>query len=209
VTAEVLEAELARLSPADTSDELPEEAGARRIRIEIVDDGVAVVLEDAARRDRLATALGDGSNVLHADHAAGASFPGLWQALTTHLDDVAGRLDRLAAVRWRPQEWDRAWDVAAYAVVQDPGGTRSLLEVAEGVERNHVRQALGGWLTDHQPAKQDRATYMVILVRTGDGKWSYELSFGDRPDWPRTQIQYLVAHAILDLTAEPSRRPGA
>jgi ATP-dependent Clp protease ATP-binding subunit ClpA len=209
VTAEVLEAELARLTPADTSDELPEEAGARRIRIEIVDDGVAVVLEDAAQRDRLATALGDGSMVLRADHAAAASFPGLWQALTTHLDDVAGRLDRQAAERWRPPEWDREWDVAAYAVIQDPGETRSLLEVAEGVEHNQLRQALGGWLTTHQPAKHDPATYLVILVRTGSDKWTYELFFGDRPDWPRTQIQYLVAHAILDLTAESSRRPGA
>ncbi len=210
VTAEALEAELARLSPADTSDELPEEAGARHIRVEILDDGVAVVLEDDALRDRMATALGDGSTVLRVDHAAAASFPGLWQDLTRHLADLAGRLDRQAAESWRPPEWDREWDVAAYAVIQGPAGMRSLLEVGEGVQRNQVRKALATWLTDHQPTEDDSVTYMAILVRTsGGGKWTFELAFGDRPDWPRTQPQYLTAHAILDLTAESRRQRRA
>ena len=210
VTAEALEAELARLSPADTSDELPEDAGARHIRVEILDDGVAVVLEDDALRDRMATALGDGSKVVRVDHAAAASFPGLWQDLSRHLAEVAGRLDRQAAESWRPPEWNREWDVAAYAVIQGPGGMRSLLEVGEGVERNQVRKALARWLTDHQPTKDDSVTYMAILVRTGaGGKWTFELAFGDRPDWPRTQPQYLTAHSILDLTGESRRRRRA
>ena len=211
VTAEALEAELARLSPADTSDELPEEAGARHIRVELFDDGVAVVLEDDALRVRFATALGDGSKVLRVDHAAAAaSFPGLWQDLTRHLTDIAGRLDRQAAESWRPPEWDREWDVAAYAVIQGPGGMRSLLEVGEGVPRDQVRRALANWLTDHQPTKDESVTYMAILVRTsGGGKWTFELAFGDRPDWPRTQPQYLTAHAILDLTAESRRQRRA
>ena len=210
VTADALAAELARLSPADTSDELPEEAGARHIRVEILDDGVAVILEDDALRGRLVTALGDGSKVLRADHAAASSFPGLWQDLTRHLADVAGRLDRQAGESWRPPEWDREWDVAAYAVIQGPGEMRSLLEVGEGVQRNQVRKVLAKWLTDHQPTKEDSVTYMTILVRTSDGgKWTFELAFGDRQDWPRTQPQYLTAHAILDLTAESRRQRRA
>ncbi len=207
VTTEALEAQLARLSPADTSDELPEEAGARHIRIEVLDDGVAVVLEDDALRSRLATALADDSTVLRVDHAGGASFPGLWLDVTRHLADVARLLEMQASQRWRPWEWDQQWDVAAYAVIQGPGGMRSLQDVAEGVERDQVRKALGRWLTDHQPTKEDSATYMVILVRTsGGGKWTFELAFGDRPNWPRAQPQYFTAHAILDLTAE-SRKP--
>ena len=207
VTADALEAELAGLSPADTSDELPEEAGARRIRVELLDDSVAVVLEDDALRDRLATALGDDKKVLRSDHDAASSFPALWQDLTRHLANVAARLDSKAAESWRPPEWDRDWDVAAYAVIQGPGGMRSFLEVAEGVQRNQVRKALAKWLTDHQSMSEDNATYMAILVRTsGGGKWTFELAFGDRPDWPRTQPQYLTAHAILDLTAESRRQ---
>jgi ATP-dependent Clp protease ATP-binding subunit ClpA len=207
VTAEALEGQLARLSPADTSDELPEEAGARHIRIEVLDNGVAVVLEDDALRNRLATALADDSKVLRVDHAGGASFPGLWQDVTRHLADVARLLEMQASQSWRPPEWDQEWDVAAYAVIQGAGGIRSLLEVAEGVERDQVRKALGRWLTDHQPTEEDAATYMVIRVRTsGGGKWTFELAFGDRPNWPRTQPQHLTAHAVLDLTAA-SRRP--
>ena len=169
VTADALEAELARLDPADTSDELPEDAGARRIRVEVLDDAVAIVLEDDALRDRLANALEGKSNVLRADHAAAASFPRLWQDLTRHLADVAGRLDTQAAESWRPPEWDREWNVAAYAVVHGPAGMTSVLEVAEGVERDGLRAALAEWLTAHQPAQKSSVSYMAILVRTIDG----------------------------------------
>lgn len=158
----------------------------------------------------MATALGDGSKVVRVDHAAAASFPGLWQDLSRHLAEVAGRLDRQAAESWRPPEWNREWDVAAYAVIQGPGGMRSLLEVGEGVQRDQVRKALGNWLTDHQPTGDDSVTYIAILVRTsGGGKWTFELALGDRSDWPRTQPQYLTAHAILDLTAESRRQRRA
>ena len=133
-----------------------------------------------------------------------------WQDLTRHLADVAGRLDAQAAERWRPPEWDREWNVAAYAVVHGLGGMRSVLDVAEGVERDELRAALAKWLTDHQAAQEGSVSYMVILVRTtGGAKLSFELSFGNRSDWPATQPQYLVAHAILDLTAESSRRRRA
>jgi hypothetical protein len=211
VTADALDAELARLSPADTTDELPEEAGARRIRVEILDNAVAVFLEDDALRERLANTLEGDPKVLRADQdAAVASFPGLWRDLTRHLADIAALLDREAAEGWRPPEWEQEWDVAAYAVVQGPGGMRSLLEVAEGLKRNKVRAALAKWLTDHQPTGEGSVTYMAILVRaSGLGKWIYEVSFGDRSDWPRTQAQYLIAHAIFDLTAEPGGRRRA
>jgi hypothetical protein len=211
VTADALDAELARLSPADTTDELPEEAGARRIRVEILDNAVAVFVEDDALRERLANTLEGDPKVLRADQdAAVASFPGLWRDLTRHLADIAALLDREAAEGWRPPEWEQEWDVAAYAVVQGPGGMRSLLEVAEGLKRNKVRAALAKWLTDHQPTGEGSVTYMAILVRaSGLGKWIYEVSFGDRSDWPRTQAQYLIAHAIFDLTAESGGRRWA
>ncbi len=209
VTAEALEAELARLSPADTSDELPEEAGARHIRVELLDDGVAVVLEDdvyaTGWRQHWATAR----RCFGPTTLPPSSFPGLWQDLTRHLADVARRLDRQAAESWRPPEWNREWDVAAYAVIQGPGGMRSLLEVGEGVQRDQVREALATWLTDHQPTNDGRVTYMAILVRSSGGEWTYELALGDRPDWPSTQPQYLTAHAILDLAAESRRQRRA
>ena len=158
----------------------------------------------------MTTALAGRVKFLRVDHPAAASFPGLWQDLTRHLADVAGRLDTQVAERWRPPEWDREWDVAAYAVIQGPGGMRSLLEVGAGVQRDQVRKSLANWLTDHQPTGDNSVTYMAILVRTsGGGKWTFDLALGDRPDWPRTQPQYFTAHAILDLTAESRRRRRA
>jgi len=205
VTPDALEAELARLSPQGTSDEFPEEAGARRTRIEVRDDGVAVVLEDAALRDRLARALDDDAKVLRAGHPATATFPALWQDVTRHLADIAGRLDAQDADRWRPPEWASGPDVAAaYAVIHGAGGMRSILEVAGGVERNELRSALATWLIRNQPPDEGPVTYMAVLVRTSGGReWTYELSFGERPDGPSSPRHFLIAHALIDLTAEP------
>ena len=62
-------------------------------------------------------------------------------------------------------------------------------------------------LTEHPPTRKGSVSYMAILVRTSaSGKWMYDVAFGDRSGWPRTQPQFLIARAILDLTAESRRR---
>jgi ATP-dependent Clp protease ATP-binding subunit ClpC len=142
VTADALDAALAALDPAETSDQTPEEAGARRLLIDVRDDSVAVVLADDALRERLAGALAGEPKVVRPDDAAARSFPALWRDLTRHLADVLAALEENAQ-SWRPPEWDRDWDVAAYAVVQGPGVMQSFLEVAEGVPPAPVRATLG------------------------------------------------------------------
>ena len=175
----------------------------------MVDGGVAVVLADERLRDRLAGLLKGQANVVRADDPAAASFPTLWRHVVHHLNDVARRLEREAAERWRPPEWDRPWDVAAYAVMRGPEGMTSRMEVADGAVRHEVRAGLSAWLNDHQPANEGSFTYLAILVRTGEGgAWSYELSLAQRPETPTTQPQYLVAHALLDLTGDAGGRGG-
>ena len=209
VTPDALEAELGRLDPTGTADELPEAAGARQLRVGVVDDGVSVVLADERLRDRLAGLLEGGSNVVRADDPAAVSFPALWRHVVHHLNDVAWRLEREAAGRWRPPEWDRPWDVAAYVVMLGPEGMTSLMEVAEGIVRHQVRAGLRKWLNHHQPANLGAYTYLAVLVRTGEGgEWGYELSLGERPEGTGTQPQYLVAHALLDLTGDAGARGG-
>jgi ATP-dependent Clp protease ATP-binding subunit ClpC len=209
VTADALDAALAALDPAETSDQTPEEAGARRLLIDVRDDSVAVVLADDALRERLAGALAGEPKVVRPDDAAARSFPALWRDLTRHLADVLAALEENAQ-SWRPPEWDRDWDVAAYAVVQGPGGMQSFLEVAEGVPPAPVRATLGRWLMANQPEYGGGAGYLAILVREAEGsQWSYDLSFGDRPQGAQTRREYLVAYAIFDLTPQPSRRREA
>jgi hypothetical protein len=210
VDAAGVERELARLDPAGTSDELPERAGARRISIELVGDRLAVFLADDALRDRFTAALEGVPPVVEYGAPAAATFPALWQEFTRHVGDVIARLETEAAGRWRPPELDREWDVAAYTVVQAPGGMQGRLEVGEEYERSEVGAKLAKWLTDHQPDDSVPATYLALLVHKGEGRsWTYELSFGERPEWPRTQRQYLVAHAILDLSGEARGQRGA
>ena len=201
VTPESLQAQLVGLERAGTSDELPEEAGARKLRVEVLEDGVAVVLEDDGVRARLTKALGRDPLVLRSGEPAAAPFPQLWAQLNRSLTNIAARLERDAASRWRPPEFDQRWEVAAYAVVQRPGGATSYLNVAEGLNRDDIRAALAAWLTANQPRNVAGVTYIALLVNRDDaGGYTYRLSRGAMADWPRTQLQYLVAHALVDLT---------
>ena len=211
VTPTVLEDALAGLDPAGSTDELPEEAGARRLRVEVRHDGVAVVLEDESLRDRLTAAAGGAPVTVRSGGPAGASFPALWLDVTRHLAGVVAGLEQEAAARWRPPEWQLPWDVAAFAAVFGPGGMSTPLAVAEGVDGDATRAALGRWLTDHQHRPMGRFTYLAVLVNRAEGgdDLRYDVHFGNRPEWPRTEAQYLLAHAILDLTGEAEGRRDA
>jgi hypothetical protein len=57
----------------------------------------------------------------------------------------------------------------------------------------------------NQPEYGGGAGYLAILVREAEGsQWSYDLSFGDRPQGAQTRREYLVAYAIFDLTPQPA-----
>ncbi len=200
VTPEALQAQLAGLDRAGTSDELPREAGARQLRVEILDDGVGVVIEDDALRWRFVKALKGQRPVLRSGEPGAEPFPDLWAQLDRFLTNIVVRLERRSAIRWRPAEFKQDWQVAAYAVVQRTGGATGHLEVAEGVDRNQVRAALGKWLMSHQPENASGVTYVAILVDGDEGAYSFRLSQGVMADLPKTDVQFLVAHALVDLS---------
>jgi hypothetical protein len=207
VTPSTVLAQLAALDPSGTTDELPEEAGARHTTIEILGDKIAVLFHDDELRERLTRSLpreGD-ALVLRSPDPAAESFPRLWRAFHHILTDVAWRLEKEAIDAWRPPQWAQGWEVAAYAVVSRPGGVESHLEVAPGVDRDEARAGLAAWLTSNQPLGRDSSTYLSILVDRGDDpeSWGHvtEMATGVHGDWPRAQVQLLVAHAIVDLTS--------
>lgn len=110
VTTEAVEAQLAELDMAASSDELPEEAGARRLQLRVEGAQVTVVLEEPGLARALADALvgqsgeqghkgpaGTPSSLIHTiahDDPAAMGFPELWLAVRRGIDDVLARLGR-------------------------------------------------------------------------------------------------------------------
>ena len=208
ISAAAVEAALAMQDTAGTADELPEDAGARTLSIEILDGRLAIVIDDTEGRDQLARAFGSAPFVLRSSDPAAASFPALWQDLTRHLADVHWRLEKAAGERWRPTEWARGWTVAAYVAYNHPSGLRSALELAQGEPRTPIKLAMAEWLSAQQPVDLGPITYLGVLVdRAEDDELAFRLFSGNRTDWPSTPSHFLVAHAVLALT-DPTAAPG-
>jgi ATP-dependent Clp protease ATP-binding subunit ClpA len=97
VTTEAIEAKLAELQPAGTSDETPEEAGARRIglrvegrlvMLEIDDPELAASLEEAMAGRKVRIIKGTDPE------AEAAGFPDLWSALSRTVEHLTRRFGR-------------------------------------------------------------------------------------------------------------------
>jgi hypothetical protein len=212
VTKDAVEAKLTALDAPGTSDELPEEAGARRTSLQVLGDKVAVLIDDAAIRERLKAGLQRYHNqfVLAGTDPAARSFPKLWESVNEALADVLARIERSGPAvgpDWRPPEWKQGWEVAAYAVVSTPAGILSHLEVAEGVDREAVRAGLAAWLTANQKlAEPGDATYLSVVVDRADepGGWGVvrQCATGMHGERKRVPSSLLVAYAIVELTGE-------
>ena len=93
-----LEQLLGSMDRAGTSDELPEEAGARRTTLRVTGDAVEVRVEEPSLASALRQALAEreGSEApelsMGSDDPAAASFPALWKAVTDSTRDAVSRL---------------------------------------------------------------------------------------------------------------------
>jgi ATP-dependent Clp protease ATP-binding subunit ClpA len=161
VSREAIEAKLAELEPAGTSDETPEQAGARRIglrvegrllMLEIDDPELAASLEKAMVGRKVRIIKGTDPE------AEAAGFPNVWSAVSRTVDDLTRRLGRVTSrtpgaastvsAYWRPPGWDTAAHAAGYWVVNLADGPSAYLEVGPGVDREAVRAWLAGWLRE-------------------------------------------------------------
>ncbi len=99
ITRPQLEARLADLDPSGTTDELPEQAGARRTRLQVAGDRVTVQIEEADLAGRLRAMLGrrrpsnDGW-VLSGTDPEAKGFAKLWKVLRPALDDICTQLEQ-------------------------------------------------------------------------------------------------------------------
>src|SRR5579885_833597 len=83
VTKEAVEARLAQLEPTGTSDETPEQAGARRIGLRVEGQLLMLEIDDPKLASALQEAMvGRKARVIRGTDPEAAGFPGLWSAVS-------------------------------------------------------------------------------------------------------------------------------
>src|SRR5947209_6769640 len=156
VTRDAIVAKLADLDPAGTSDETPEEAGARRIRMRVEGHVLTLEIDDAQLAASLQQAIvGRKARIISgADpDAEAAGLENVWSAVSRTVESLTRRLAAPVATAppfpvpmayWRPPALRERASTASYWIVNEPGGAKGYLEVGPGTDREEVR----GWLLD-------------------------------------------------------------
>jgi ATP-dependent Clp protease ATP-binding subunit ClpA len=225
VTREAIETKLAQIEPAGTSDETPEEAGARRIglrvegrllMLEIDDPELAASLEKAMVGRKVRIIKGTDPE------AEAAGFPGLWSAVSRTVEDLTRRLARMPGVRttrsgtetgnWRPPRPDGLPHAAYYWLVSQADGLHGYLEIADGADRDAIRSWLAAWLREQggavlaRPGEVRAEEDCAVLWLTVDADAAaYAVSgYGFGPDGPPgcrpMPLDALVEAAVEDLS---------
>jgi hypothetical protein len=214
VTRDTIEAKLAELGTKGTTDEPPEKAGARRTRVEVTGDEIAVRIVETDLAARLRGYFEGGKQ----RELLGADLPGseqLWRSLRTALEQMTVLMEKAGEPGWTPPDWGKA-GVATFAVVTRVGGIDTRLWTAEGVDKQQVRAWLADWFTTKAPAgPSEDCAYLSVAVGTmGDvvpGALEPDAltisSFSCGPGGPalagnRVPLAELVAAAAADLTAD-------
>jgi ATP-dependent Clp protease ATP-binding subunit ClpA len=220
VTREALEAKLAELKPTGTSDETPEEAGARRIglrvegrlvMLEVDDPELAASLEKAMAARKL--------RIIKGTDPEAVGFPGLWSSVSRTVEDLTRRLGRMgtgkAAGRspeppdWRPPGWHEVGHAAVYWIVSTPDGPAGHFDSGPDTDRHAARAWLRGWLEATRPsmaAEEEESgegccALWAYVDRAGE---SFAMtSFGFGPDGPAggtpVDLVELIDAAVADL----------
>jgi len=223
ITRDVVEAKLAEIEPAGTTDETPEDAGARRIgmrvegrllMLEIDDPELAASLEKAMAGRKVRIIKGSDPE------AEAAGFPNLWSAVSRTVEDLTRRLGRMPGVRttrnpaayWRPPALDPMTSAARYWIVNMVDGPSGYLEVV-GSDRERVRAWLVDWLSEHRsalarpggPEEQTGAAVLWLEVdAAGEAFTTKSFGFGlaGPPSSAPLPLDTLVQAAIEHLSSQ-------
>jgi ATP-dependent Clp protease ATP-binding subunit ClpA len=224
VTAESLQQRVAEIEPAGTSDETPEEAGARRVGLRVEGKLVMLEIDDPALAESLEKAMAGRKVRLikgtdpEAEHAG---FSNLWSAVSRSIEDLTRRVGKVTAQRftsetasasWRPPALDPMTSAARYWVVNEPEGPRGYLEVGPGAGREEVRLWLLDWLREHRTSlgrpdgpQEESGVAVLWLAVDADGDTFAVKAFGfgsdGPPDSDTVPLEALVDAAITDLSA--------
>ncbi len=222
VSPEAIEAKLAELDPTGTSDETPEEAGARRIAMRLEGPVLVVEIDDPQLAGPfLAAMAGRDSEILKGSdpEAAGAGFPNLWSAVLRTVEQLA-RAKRMTGRRaatpspapnWRPPALKEMAQAASYWVVNLADGPHCTLEVG-GADRDRVRVWLLDWLVQRRAslvAPEGSVTLgaaaLWVSVQVAGETFTVD-TYGFGPAGPPgsepVPLEFLVDVAIDDLMSE-------
>ena len=226
VSREAIEAKLAELDPTGTSDETPEQAGARRIGIRVEGRLLMLEIDDPELAESLEKAMaGRKVRIIKGDdpEAEAAGFPSLWSAVSRTVEDLTRSLSRssfggvvrprMSTARWRPPGWELSAHAAGYWIINQPDGQSVHLEVGEGVDREAVRTWLAQWLrawregglpSPGRPEEESScATLWVTVDSAGEGFGVESFGFGPFGPGPAAPVplETLVQAAIDDLSS--------
>jgi hypothetical protein len=217
VTREAIEARLAGMEPTGTSDETPEEAGARRIGLRVEGKLLMLEIDDPELAAAVEKAMvGRKARIIRGTDPEAVGFPGLWSAVSRTVEDLTRRLGKMTGtgrggapaptgiVPFRPPEWDPSVHVASYTIVNRADGPRAYLEVAPEVDREAVRASLRSWLESDPPrlpsGLSEPATLWFLMKRAGSSFVVDQVGYG--PEGTPAPVDALLDAARRDLSAQ-------
>jgi ClpA/ClpB-like protein len=217
VSRDAVEAKLAQLEPTGTSDETPEEAGARRIGMRVEGKLLMLEIDDPELATALEKAMtGRKVRIIKGTDPEAAGFPGLWSAVSRTVEDLTRRLGRAGGrgvtvptemTTFTPGEWDPAVDAASYRIVSQADGTRVYLETAPDVDREAVRSWLREWIGANRdkllPADVTEAAALSLVIQPAGTSFAigtFQLVPGDAGR--AVPVTELVDAAERDLSAQ-------
>ena len=207
VTREEVERKLEELDAAGTTDESPDDAGARRMSLRIEADRLVLEVDDpekaAAFRQAVAAGGVEVRTIKGTDPEAKMLFPDLYGAFERTVDQLARRL-ALTTKPFVPSAWDPGVHAAAYNMVTADGPT-GRLDVAPGVNVVNVRAYLRGWLEAERTMLVERApergacSLLLIVDPAGDGYRMFSFGIGDTGGSTLVPAEELLDAALADL----------
>lgn len=221
VSRQAVEERLSQLDPAGTSDETPEEAGARRIRMRVENKLLTLEIDDPQLAEAMEKAMtGRKVRIITGADPEAAGFPSLWAAVSRTVEDMTRRLTRMtgttrgstdalgAVPSTPPAGWDPTTLAAGYTFVSTESGFIGHFEVGQDVDRVAARAWLREWLQQNRaqllgPTVEEAASYCAmwaLVSRTGQPFGMQNVGFeAEGAGCQPVTLDVLIDAAVADL----------
>ena len=222
VTAQAVEERLGKLDPGGTSDETPEEAGARRIGLRVEGRLLTLEVDDPELAESLEKAMvGRKVRIIRGTdpEAEAAGFPDLWSAVSRTVDDLTKRLSRMTLSRslsasakaagemaGPPPGWDPEALAAGYTLASTKNGPVGHFEAGTGVDPSAAKVWLRSWLEQNRgqlvgaPVEHPTlySAMWALVSRAGEPFGMQNVGYETEGGEP-IPLDVLIAYALDDL----------
>ncbi|MGH9266108.1 MAG: Clp protease N-terminal domain-containing protein [Acidimicrobiales bacterium] len=223
VNRQTVEEKLSELDPAGTSDETPEEAGARRIRMRVQDKVLTLEIDDPELATSLEQAMvGRKIRIITGNDPEAEGFAGLWAAVSRTVEDMTRRLGQATRVggisgisrpgprgEWRPPGWHEGGHAAVYWLVNTADGPSGHFESGTETDPGAARAWLREWLTENGPGlgrghprgTEGTCSLWAYVDRAGESFTMTSFGFGPAgpPGCQPVALDVLIDAAVADL----------